>query len=164
MRGIVALIDSVAFQTNILALNAAIEAARRRSWPRFAIVAKEVGLLAQKSSHSTRDIQQLINRSLQQIDQGSQAVELLTGNLRQIIDLVNKCSALMGTFPGIAQSGENSGRDGAHLGAESGGAANRHGGERGDRGFAAVAGRVGTVRKSDGAFQAAGAINTSDAG
>ena len=52
--------------------------------------------MAQKSSHSTRDIQQLINRSLQQIDQGSQAVELLTGNLRQIIDLVNKCSALMG--------------------------------------------------------------------
>ncbi|CAH3601229.1 Methyl-accepting chemotaxis protein I [Serratia marcescens] len=97
MRGIVALIDSVAFQTNILALNAAIEAAHARGHGRgFAIVAKEVGLLAQKSSHSTRDIQQLINRSLQQIDQGSQAVDLLTGNLRQIIDLVNKCSALMG--------------------------------------------------------------------
>ncbi|BEM28130.1 methyl-accepting chemotaxis protein [Serratia marcescens] len=97
MRGIVALIDSVAFQTNILALNAAIEAAHAGVHGRgFAIVAKEVGLLAQKSSHSTRDIQQLINRSLQQIDQGSQAVDLLTGNLRQIIDLVNKCSALMG--------------------------------------------------------------------
>lgn len=96
MRGIVALIDSVAFQTNILALNAAIEAAHAGVHGRgFAIVAKEVGLLAQKSSHSTRDIQQLINRSLQQIDQGSQAVDLLTGNLRQIIDLVNKCSALM---------------------------------------------------------------------
>ena len=97
MRGIVALIDSVAFQTNILALNAAIEAAHAGGHGRgFAIVAKEVGLLAQKSSHSTRDIQQVINRSLQQIDQGSQAVDLLTGNLRQIIDLVNKCSALMG--------------------------------------------------------------------
>ncbi|EMH5179553.1 Tar ligand binding domain-containing protein [Serratia marcescens] len=97
MRGIVALIDSVAFQTNILALNAAIEAAHAGVHGRgFAIVAKEVGLLAQKSSHSTRDIQQLINRSLQQIDQGSQAVDLLTGNLHQIIDLVNKCSALMG--------------------------------------------------------------------
>ncbi len=97
MRGIVALIDSVAFQTNILALNAAIEAAHAGGHGRgFAIVAKEVGLLAQKSSHSTRDIQQLINRSLLQIDQGSQAVDLLTGNLRQIIDLVNKCSALMG--------------------------------------------------------------------
>ncbi len=97
MRGIVALIDSVAFQTHILALNAAIEAAHAGVHGRgFAIVAKEVGLLAQKSSHSTRDIQQLIGRSLQQIDQGSQAVERLTGNLRKIIDLVNKCSALMG--------------------------------------------------------------------
>ena len=106
MRGIVALIDSVAFQTNMLALNAAIEAAHAGVHGRgFAIVAKEVGLLAQKSSHSTRDIQQLINRSLQQIDQGSQAVELLTGNLRQIIDLVNKCSALMGTFPASLNQG-----------------------------------------------------------
>lgn len=97
MRGIVALIDSVAFQTHMLALNAAIEAAHAGVHGRgFAIVAKEVGLLAQKSSHSTRDIQQLIGRSLQQIDQGSQAVERLTGNLRKIIDLVNKCSALMG--------------------------------------------------------------------
>ena len=97
MHGIVALIDSVAFQTHILALNAAIEAAHAGVHGRgFAIVAKEVGLLAQKSSHSTRDIQQLIGRSLQQIDQGSQAVERLTGNLRKIIDLVNKCSALMG--------------------------------------------------------------------
>ncbi len=97
MRGIVALIDSVAFQTHILALNAAIEAAHAGVHGRgFAIVAKEVGLLAQKSSHSTRDIQQLIGRSLQQIDQGSQAVERLTGNQRKIIDLVNKCSALMG--------------------------------------------------------------------
>lgn len=107
MRGIVALIDSVAFQTHILALNAAIEAAHAGVHGRgFAIVAKEVGLLAQKSSHSTRDIQQLINRSLQQIDQGSQAVDLLTGNLRQIIDLVNKCSALMGE---ISQASFNQG-------------------------------------------------------
>ncbi|KFF77107.1 chemotaxis protein [Serratia marcescens] len=107
MRGIVALIDSVAFQTHILALNAAIEAAHAGIHGRgFAIVAKEVGLLAQKSSHSTRDIQQLINRSLQQIDQGSQAVDLLTGNLRQIIDLVNKCSALMGE---ISQASFNQG-------------------------------------------------------
>ncbi|MDH7588815.1 methyl-accepting chemotaxis protein [Serratia bockelmannii] len=107
MRGIVALIDSVAFQTHILALNAAIEAAHAGVHGRgFAIVAKEVGLLAQKSSHSTRDIQQLINRSLRQIDQGSQAVDLLTGNLRQIIDLVNKCSALMGE---ISQASFNQG-------------------------------------------------------
>lgn len=46
MRGIVAMIDSVAFQTNILALNAAIEAAHAGEQGRgFAVVAREVGLL-----------------------------------------------------------------------------------------------------------------------
>ena len=50
MRGIVAMIDSVAFQTNILALNAAIEAAHAGNQGRgFAVVAREVGLLARKS-------------------------------------------------------------------------------------------------------------------
>lgn len=96
MRGIVAMIDSVAFQTNILALNAAIEAAHAGNHGRgFAVVAKEVGLLAQKSSQSTRNIQALIKNSLQGIEQGSDAVAVLEGNLQKVIAVVNKLSGLL---------------------------------------------------------------------
>ena len=96
MRGIVALIDSVAFQTNILALNAAIEAAHAGNHGRgFAVVAKEVGLLARKSSQSTQTIQQLIHHSISGIEEGSQAVARLEANLQQVMALVSHLTGLL---------------------------------------------------------------------
>jgi len=101
MRGIVAMINSVAFQTNILALNAAIEAAHAGEHGRgFAIVAREVGLLARKSSHSTQTIEQLIHHSLQGIEQGSGAVSRLENTLEQIMSLVGNLTGLLSEISG----------------------------------------------------------------
>lgn len=68
-------INGIADQTNLLALNAAIEAARAGEFGRgFSVVADEVRKLAERTSHATREINQMIT-SVQ--DKAREAVSIM---------------------------------------------------------------------------------------
>ena len=78
ISGIVTLLDSLSLQTKLLALNAAIESAHAGAYGRsFSIVAREIGLLSEKSGASTRNIDTLITTTHQHIDKGFSKVQAL---------------------------------------------------------------------------------------
>ena len=75
---------SIASQTNLLALNASIEAARAgEAGKGFAVVADEIRVLAENSSKTANDIQDISNLV-------TNAVTRLTNNSRQMLDFVEK--------------------------------------------------------------------------
>jgi methyl-accepting chemotaxis protein len=87
MRDIVALIEGIAFQTNILALNAAVESARAGMSGRgFSVVAQEVRMLAQRSAQAAADVRKLIDDSAGEVTRGVTSIDRLTGALTRVID------------------------------------------------------------------------------
>ncbi|MFC5430870.1 methyl-accepting chemotaxis protein [Paraburkholderia denitrificans] len=92
---ITALIEGIAFQTNILALNAAVEAARAGEHGRgFAVVAGEVRSLAQRAAIAAKEIKVLVRTSAEAISGGAvhadhvvQAMVDVRGAIKRVVEI-----------------------------------------------------------------------------
>ena len=93
---IIAVIDGIAFQTNILALNAAVEAARAGEQGRgFAVVASEVRNLAQRSAASAKEIRGLIENSVSRVESGAKLVEQAGKTMDELVASVKQVASIM---------------------------------------------------------------------
>jgi methyl-accepting chemotaxis protein len=101
---IIAVIDGIAFQTNILALNAAVEAARAGEQGRgFAVVAAEVRNLAQRSAAAAKEIKTLIGDSVEKVEVGAKLVDQAGATMTEIVDSVKRVTDIMGEITAASQ-------------------------------------------------------------
>jgi methyl-accepting chemotaxis protein len=92
-------IITIAEQTNLIALNAAIEAARAGEAGRgFAVVADEVRRLAELSGNAAKEIEELLGKALETVEEGREASEAVVESYAKIEKVTREISVVIDTI------------------------------------------------------------------
>ncbi|MDZ7813184.1 MAG: methyl-accepting chemotaxis protein [Ideonella sp.] len=105
---VITMVEVVAHQTRLLSLNASVEAARAGAAGKgFSVVAAEVRDLARRSEDAARKVHDIVNASINEIEQGAILSDRVDESVRHTDERISEVSRIVGDIVHLTRTGRD---------------------------------------------------------